>query len=127
MTDEIQWLLTRSKDGIKATELMISNDLHHSAVSEGYYAMFYLAQALILDKGRNASTHKGVLTLFSALYVKTGEMDRSFSVMLANAFAARGKADYEIGIDIDKDEAKTVLADARTFYEAARQKLQTDK
>lgn len=125
MTDEIQWLLTRADESIQATELMISNQLYHSAVSETYYAMFYLAQALILDKHETASTHKGVLTRFSALYVKTDEMNRSFSVMLANAFAARGKADYEIGVDISEAEAKKLLANARSFQEAALLKLKS--
>lgn len=58
--------------------MTLSNKLYHSAVSEGYYAMFYLAQ-------------------------------------------------YEIGIEISEDEATSVLAGARTFHEAAWQKLQVDK
>ena len=119
MTDECRWLLERANESLKAADLMFRNKLFHSAVSEGYYAMFYSAQALILARGENASTHKGVLALFSKLYVKTGEVDRSFSAMISTAFSARGKADYEIGMDIPSDEAQRVIADAHQFYELA--------
>lgn len=67
MTDECRWLLERASESLKAADLMFKNELFHSAVSEGYYVMFYCAQALILSKGKNASTHKGVLGLFGEL------------------------------------------------------------
>lgn len=126
MTDECRWLLERASESLKAADLMFKNELFHSAVSEGYYVMFYCAQALILSKGKNASTHKGVLGLFGELYVKTGEIDRSFSAMISNAFSARGKADYEIGMDIPADEAQKVIADAHRFLDLASEWLVGD-
>lgn len=88
--------------------------------------MFYCAQSLILSKGKNASTHKGVLGLFGELFVKTGEIDRSYSAMISNAFSARGKADYEIGMDIPADEAQKVIADAHRFLDLASEWLVGD-
>jgi len=73
------------------------------------------------------STHKGVLTQFSALYVKTGELDRSFSLMLANAFAARSKADYEIGVEILENEAAKVVMNTKEFLKMARSLLAHEK
>mgnify|MGYP006301482481 CR=1 FL=1 len=119
MTKEIQWLLERADESLQAAELTLNNRLFHSSVSKAYYAMFYAAQALVLSKGKNAATHKGVLTQFSALFIKTGEVDRSYGVMLARAFAARGKADYEIGVEITEQEAGQSLADARSFLSMA--------
>lgn len=123
MEIEIKWLLERANESMHAAELMIQGSLLHSAVSEGYYAMFYAAQALIMKKGENTSTHKGVLTRFSALYIKTGELDRSLGVALSQAFAARGKADYEIGLEISLKEAVAVVSQARYFLTAAMKKL----
>lgn len=123
MEKEIKWLLERANESMHAAELMLQGSLLHSAVSEGYYAMFYAAQALIMAKGENTSTHKGVLTRFSALYIKTGELDRSLSVALSQAFAARGKADYEIGLEISPAEAEAVVSSARYFLAAALEKL----
>ena len=117
MIGEIQWLLDRASESLKAAKLMANNHLYHSAVSEGYYTMFYCAQAPILQKGKNASTHKGVIIHFSDSYIKTNEIDRSFSAMLSNAFAARGKADYEIGLEISAPETETVIADAEQFFQ----------
>lgn len=123
MEMEIKWLLDRAKESLQAAELMLQGALLHSSVSEGYYAMFYAAQALLMVKGENASTHKGVLTRFSAVYIKTGELDRAFGIALSKAFAARGKADYEIGLEISRTEAESVVSAARHFLEAAMDKL----
>lgn len=123
MEMEVKWLLNRAEESLQAAELMLEGSLLHSAVSEGYYAMFYAAQALLMVKGENASTHKGVLTRFSAVYIKTGELDRSLGVVLSRAFAARGKADYEIGLEISRTEAESVVSAARLFLEAAMNKI----
>lgn len=124
MEVEIKWLMERANESLQAAELMLQGSLLHSAVSQGYYAMFYAAQALLMAKGDGASTHKGVLTRFSVLYIKTGELSRSLGVALSQAFAARGKADYEIGLEISRTEAEMIVSSARQFLSAAMEKLE---
>jgi len=124
MMQEIKWLLERADESLRAAELMIGHEMFHSAVSEAYYAMFYAAQALLLKKGVQGSTHKGVITQLAVKYVKTGELDQRYGRMLARAFAARGKADYEIGIAIEKAEAEQIEKDATAFLLKAKKVLE---
>ncbi|MEX2706693.1 MAG: HEPN domain-containing protein [Candidatus Freyrarchaeum guaymaensis] len=49
---------------------------YDSCVSRCYYAMFFLAEAVLLTKGLRASSHKGVISLFGKHFVKTGIFEK---------------------------------------------------
>lgn len=66
-----------------ADKLLISCD-YEDAVSRAYYAVFHAVQALLLTEGERAENHKGVVTLFGLLFVKTGKFSRDMGKYLAN-------------------------------------------
>lgn len=66
-----------------AKKLLKSGD-HEDAVSRAYYAVYHAAQALLLTEGERAETHKGVVTLFGLLFVKTGKFSKNLGKYLAN-------------------------------------------
>ena len=49
---------------------------YDSCVSRCYYAMFFMAEAVLLTKGLRASSHKGVISLFGEHFAKTGIFER---------------------------------------------------
>ena len=44
-------------------------------VSTAYYAMLNAANAALSERGEHAKTHSGTWTLFSRVFVATGEFD----------------------------------------------------
>lgn len=54
-----------------AKKLLQTGD-YEDSVSRAYYAVFHAAQALLLTEEQRAESHKGVVTLFGLIFVKTG-------------------------------------------------------
>jgi len=97
-----------------AKKLLESKD-YEDAVSRAYYAVYHVAQALLLTEGQRAETHKGVVTLFGLLFVKTGKFSRNMGKHLANLKDDRESGDYEVFSFIDRETADTALKEAKEF------------
>jgi len=98
-----------------AKKLLKSKD-YEDAVSRAYYAVYHVAQALLLTEGQKADTHKGVVTLFGLLFVKTGRFSRNLGKNLANLKDNRESGDYEVFSFIDKETAETAIKEAKEFF-----------
>ena len=102
-----------------AKKLLKSGD-YEDSVSRSYYAVFHAAQALLLTEGEKANTHKGVVTLFGLLFVKTGKFSKNYGKYLANLKDDRESGDYEIFSYIDKETATTAVKEAKEFIKESK-------
>lgn len=109
-----------------AGKLFNSGD-YDDAVSRAYYAAFHTAQALFLSEGETAESHKGVVTLFGLLFVKTGKFGKNLGKYLANLKDDRESGDYEIFSYIDRETAETAVNEAREFLREGRLYLENIK
>ncbi len=78
--DETQRELVRgylSKARVKARVArdLLARGEWDDAVSRAYYAAFHAAQAVLPTEGQRGETHRGLITLFGLLLVKTGKFD----------------------------------------------------
>jgi uncharacterized protein (UPF0332 family) len=121
--DEIKSLLKKAKDSIEAAGILLERRYYGFAASRVYYAMFYIAEALLLEKGLTFSTHKGVRSAFGKEFVKTGIMDRKFGKGLGAAYRLRENGDYEPQDKVSKEDVEEMLRLAKEFLEAARRYL----
>ncbi len=64
MNEEIDALLKMADKSIRGARLLFEDGLYGFAVSRSYYAMFYLATAVLLTKDLNFSKHKAVVAAF---------------------------------------------------------------
>jgi len=97
-----------------ARRLFNSGDFEDS-VSRAYYAVFHASQGLLLSEGHKAESHKGVVTLFGLLFIKTGKFRKEFGKYLSNLKDNRESGDYELFSFIDEETAKTALKEAEEF------------
>lgn len=74
-------------------------------------------KALLLTKGSSVSSHKGLNSLFSEHFVKTGLLSKDMSRELNRAFEKRQLGDYEFIFVLSEDEASEILENARKFAE----------
>jgi uncharacterized protein (UPF0332 family) len=95
----------------------------NAAISRAYYAMFDAAEAALLQKGVEASTHAGVLAMFGDRLVKTREVAPEHGRNLKRAFQKRQVSDYDVLHDATRQEAEGVLDDAGAFVRALRDLL----
>ncbi len=105
-----------------AKKLLKSKD-YEDAVSRAYYAVYHVAQALLLTEGQKADTHKGVVTLFGLLFVKTGKFSRNLGKYLANLKDDRESGDYEVFSFIGRETAETAVKEAKEFLSEGKKYL----
>ena len=72
MTDEVDALLDRAGRYLDSADLLLGNGDPESCVWRAYYAMFFAAEAALLDEGDEASTHRSVITAFGKRFVREG-------------------------------------------------------
>ena len=82
------------------------------ACSRAYYAMFYVLQALMLDRNLSYSKHSGIIGAFGKEFVKTGIFDSRFHRYVLSAFNLRNAGDYGGGQDISKKKAALTISEA---------------
>jgi uncharacterized protein (UPF0332 family) len=72
LTGEQQELIAKAEENVHAAKLLLAESLYDIAVSRAYYAMFYVAEAFLLNEGISLSKHSGVIAKSGELYAKTG-------------------------------------------------------
>ena len=99
--NEIESLIQRAKRALASAELLIREGDLEGAVSRSYYAMFYAAEAILLTKNLNPSSHKGVITLFGEHFVKAGIFPKEMSKRFKNSFDRRLVGDYSFTFEVN--------------------------
>jgi uncharacterized protein (UPF0332 family) len=87
--------------------------------------IFYVAEALLEEKGLHFSKHGGVHGAFGEHFVKTGLFDPKFHRWLLNAFDQRIEGDYNVEISAVSQDARKLIAQAEEFLETAQKFLES--
>ncbi|MBI5213380.1 MAG: HEPN domain-containing protein [Nitrospirae bacterium] len=116
----IDGYLQKAEKKLEVAGKLFNSGDYDDAVSRAYYAAFHTAQALLLSEGETAESHKGVVTLFGLLFVKTGKFSKNLGKYLANLKDDRESGDYEIFSYIDHETAETAVNEAREFLRQGR-------
>lgn len=91
------------------------------AVSRAYYAMFYVACALLLTRNIRRSKHSAVLSAFNAEFIQSGELPPELFA-LRDGFEDRSEGDYGL-VAISREQAVAGIASARRFVAEVKQRL----
>lgn len=123
MIKEIEDLTWKAKRFLRSAEVLLLDGDYDSCVSRCYYAMFFMAEAILLTQGLKASSHKGVISIFGEQFIKTGILRKELGRALNDTYDSRQIGDYAIGFMITKDEAESRLKKARNFVTVVEQHL----
>jgi uncharacterized protein (UPF0332 family) len=119
VSPEVEALIEKGRRSLRSARRVDEDGDHDFAVSRAYYAMFYLAEALLLDRHRAASKHTGVISEFNRLFVRTGEFPSRHLDALRKAFEERIDADYEFQAEFSRERTRAVLDSAQDFLDHA--------
>jgi uncharacterized protein (UPF0332 family) len=121
-------LLEKAGRAIAAAKTLLeAGNYADFASGRAYYAMFYIAEALLEEKGLRFSKHGGVHGSFGEHYVKTGLFDPKFHRWLLNAFDQRIEGDYGTEVILVTEDAEKLIIQATEFLEAAHKYLENLK
>ena len=118
-------LTEKAANNLRIVEVLIEEDAFEIAVSRAYYAMFYVAEALLYEIGLSFSSHRAVIAAFGKYFAKTKILDPKYHQYLVTAFELRNVGDYDVGSEISRFDVVDTLANAGEFYDAARTYLKT--
>lgn len=109
----------------RAAELLevarrLADEFPADAISRSYYAMFHAATAVLMEKGIERRSHKGLIAAFSEFLVKPGLLDKRFHAMLRRAFDERSESDYFPEPQESSDHAIELLKEAEEFVAECR-------
>ena len=117
---EIQMLiafrLEKSKEAIKAAEIMLENNLLTFAMNRIYYSMFYAVQSLLASEGETFSKHGQVKGYFNRQWIKSGKIPKTLGQLYNKAFEYRQKFDYVDFAIPDCDMVSDYIEKAKEFH-----------
>lgn len=109
--------IARAERYLKTADMLIEDGDYESSVSRSYYAMFFVARALLRQVGSEPQTHSGIRNQFGLHFVKEGPLSERFAGMLNDAEEMRTLADYAEEFVLTKENAQVTLRDAEDFVE----------
>jgi uncharacterized protein (UPF0332 family) len=106
---EIRDLAEKADKFLLTAQRALNTGDYDSCVSRCYYAMFFMAEAVLLTKNITSSSHKGVISSFGENFVKTNIFARSTGAALNDAYDKRLVGDYGIGVEITERQGSILL------------------
>lgn len=123
MNEDTRKLLKKAERALRTAKSLLRGEDMEVVVSRAYYAMFYMAEALLNEKGLSYRKHSGVHSAFGKHFVKSGEFDQKYHQRLIQSFNKRLSGDYAFDAEISLDNAEQMTVWAEEFLEAAKHYL----
>jgi uncharacterized protein (UPF0332 family) len=120
LNQHCQKLLDKSSHSLRAARLLLEGEELESAISRVYYSMFYVAEALLFERGLAFRKHSAVHAAFGREFAKTRMLDPKYHRWLLKAFEDRLQTDYGIEATVTDEDVETALARAEEFLDQAR-------
>jgi uncharacterized protein (UPF0332 family) len=136
MTRQQAALLAKARESLSIARVIYERGSYGFAAARAYYAMFYVAEALLMDEGlrenRDTTGFRGetgsvpifsVIAAFGEKLQKTGRVPPGFHRMLIDAEECREVGDYEISANVSPELASDQVSNARRFLDLAEKML----
>lgn len=108
---------------LTAAAALLDLGLAPDAASRMYYAAFHAVRALLLSIGLEPRSHRGVRSLFTQHFIRTGLFSSEHAKHLAQLEGLRSAGDYDSSFSISTDDLAPELEKARALVETTRQYL----
>ena len=123
MNPEVGTLLVKANRSRKAAHRLLEDGDVDFAASRAYYAMFYIAEALLLARDLSFSSRSAVIANFGKEFAKPGILNVKFYSYLIDAQDRRNVGDYSIRDAVSKAQAEEMIEWAIKFLQAAEKYL----
>lgn len=85
------------------------------AASRLYYATYYMASALLVDKGITARSHSGVIHIIGSEFVKKDLLTKDEGRLISRLFGMRQSGDYDDLFDWTEEEVLPFFDKTKAF------------
>lgn len=105
----------RAWSTLKEAEDALKGAHWNLAVQRMYYAVYYMASALLMKNKIFVHTHNGVVGQIGMRFVKTGKLTKDEGRLHTRLLQARVTGDYNDFFDFTEEEAMEFLQPTRDF------------
>ncbi len=123
MTPAQEAIISKARESLNASQHLAAGGYADFAIARAYYAMFYAAQALLLENGLVYSKHGSLLAAVGQHLVRPGIIPAQLHRNLINAYNARLIGDYKTGSQFTAQDAAARIVEAEEFLTAAEEEL----
>jgi uncharacterized protein (UPF0332 family) len=116
--EQTKKMLDKAKESIAAAALLAEQGYMDFAASRAYYARFYIAEALLLERGLSYSSHSAVIAGYGKEFSKSRELDPKYHKYLIAAQDFRSQGDYTYDSSVSAEHAQNTLDWANEFLAA---------
>lgn len=123
MKPELEFFFAKARRSLDSASLLRAHGDHDFAASRAYYAMFYVAEALLLSLNQSYSSHSATIGAFGREFAKTAKLDPKFHSWFIAAEHWRKAGDYDTCAEIPPEKSEELCVHAGEFIEAAERLL----
>ena len=115
--------MLNAEETLHAAEILFKEEFLRDAVNRSYYAVFYIAEALLNERDLRYSKHGTVHGAFAQHYIRTKIFDDKYHKLLIRTFRRRMLGDYDEVTKFSSEEVSDILEQAWDFLKAAKDYL----
>ena len=119
--DLVNFRIQRAYDTLQTARTVTSSgDDWNTVANRLYYASFYAVLALLAEHELDTYTHKGVKTMLSQHFIKSGLLDAGWGKLYQKLFDSRTEADYEDFAIFTADDVLPLLPQTEAFIDVIK-------
>ena len=105
----VKYRVERAYSTLEEAQEVASQGWYNLAANRLYYAIYYVASALLIKNERPVKTHSGLIAQISLHYVKTGILSIDEGALISQMFNLRQSSDYEDFKQVTKENIEELL------------------
>lgn len=113
----VRYRLEKAHEVYEAALILCNAEQWNSAINRLYYACFYSASALLLNRSIYTKSHSGVIGQFSEHIVREGIMTKEEFRVYAKLLNWRSKGDYNDLYDFCREDVEPIVPKVREFID----------
>lgn len=115
--DLIRYRINRSIETLKEADAMIQNKFWNASVNRIYYSCYYAVSALLLGKGIETNSHKGIRQMFGLHFIQSGLVSKEDGRFFSDLYDRRQTGDYDDFVLYEEETVLKLYLLARGFNE----------
>lgn len=112
-----KYRLERAEEMLKTARRDLDAGDYASANNRAYYCIFHAMRATLALTGEDYKKHSGVISRFSAQYLKTKLLPPELSKIISMASIIRNRSDYEDFYICSISDTNKLVSDAAMFLD----------
>ncbi len=124
MDEKIDALLRKAQKFLRSAAVLIEMADYDSTASRAYFAMFYAAQAALLQETQALSSKQGIRSTFISRFVENGPLPARAGEALQRASELQEMGDFAYDFAVGEEDAEMILSEAEAFVNSLENMIQ---